>query len=468
MAKAKTKDAAAAMMGASGTKAPGAAGGSGAKGKLASASPGDKVRLSCEGGEYTGILLPSAEGESEFITLKLSSGYNIGIRISRVKNTEILEQASAQLHGATDKKQHAQKAGSPEGKISILACGGTIVNRIDYRTGAVYPASTTDELLAGMPKEMRGEIRPRMMFPVPSEDLSPAHWVELAEAAAEDIEGGAKGVVLTHGTDTMHYTSAALSFMLQNLPVPVILTGSQRSSDRGSSDAEANIRAALSAAKADLSGVFICMHENMSDDFCALHFGAKARKLHTTRRDAFRSINVLPAARVFPMNGKVEKISQNCPARKPGAKLSLDTKMNTNVAIQYTYPGVKPSAISALSKYDGVVLVGMGLGHLPVNLAGDRLSQPILKEVQGLVSSGIQVYLSSQCIYGRVDMDVYTNGRVLRDSGIIGSMCDMTPETAYVKLMWVLGHEKKPGKVKELMETNLIGEISDRTEIVPY
>lgn len=275
-------------------------------------------------------------------------------------------------------------------------------------------------------------------------------------------------MVLTHGTDTMHYTSAALSFMLQNLPCPIILTGSQRSSDRGSSDASSNLKCALAAAKADISGVFICMHENLSDDSCSLLFGTKVRKLHTTRRDAFRSINVLPAARIFSANEKVEKISSVCPARKPDARPQVDTKMNTNVAMQYIYPGVKPAAITALSEYDGIVLVGMGLAHLPVNLGNDKLSIPILKEVRQLVQSGIPVVLASQCIYGRLDMDVYTNGKVLREAGLIGNLCDMTPETAYVKLMWVLGHEKKIEKVKQQMETSLVGEISERTEIVQY
>jgi glutamyl-tRNA(Gln) amidotransferase subunit D len=435
---------------------------------LSGAQPGDKIRLSCGSDEYVGVLLPRSPGEDEFITLKLSSGYNIGIRRERAKAIEILEQASAQLFGATDRKQKQGKPRPVEGKISLLACGGTIVNRIDYRTGAVYPASTTEELLAGLPEGAKEEVRPRMMFPIPSEDLSPAHWSALAEAAAQDIKGGAQGVVLTHGTDIMHYTSAALSFMLQNLPCPLVLTGSQRSSDRGSSDAEANLRCSLAAAKSDLSGVFICMHENLSDDSCALLFGTKARKMHTTRRDAFRSINVLPAARVHASSGKVEKISPLCPSRKSGAKPTVDTRLNTNVALQYIYPGLRPSAVSALSDYDGVVLAGMGLAHLPVNLAGDKLSIPILKEVKQLVASGIPVVLASQCIYGRLDMDVYTNGKVLREAGLIGNLCDMTPETAYVKLMWVLGHEKKMDKVKQQMETSLVGEISERTEIVPY
>lgn len=431
----------------------------------AAVQAGDKVRVSCEGGEYTGILLPRS-GPVGFLTLKLPSGYNIGIRESRVRGIAVLEAGAAAMGGAA--KPAGKQSVSKHNFISILGCGGTIVNKIDYRTGAVHPATTPEELILGIPSASKHNLRAKLLFSLPSEDFSPAHWQELAKEAHQQIKEGAEGVVITHGTDTMHYTSAALSFMLQNLPCPIILTGSQRSSDRGSSDAEPNLRASLLAAKADVSGVFICMHHDMSDDTCALSFGTKVRKMHTTRRDAFRSVNVHPAALVHLQQEKVEKTSAQCPSRKTGAEMQFSPELNANVAMQYIYPGVKPAQISALSKHDGVVLVGMGLGHLPINLSNDKLAQPILKEVKGLVSSGVPVVLASQCIYGRVDMDVYTYGRALKDAGLIGNGCDMTAETAYVKLMWVLAREKKMEKVKGLMETSLVGEISDRTEIVPY
>jgi glutamyl-tRNA(Gln) amidotransferase subunit D len=430
------------------------------------AKPGDLVRIESKGQSFEGILVPRASDGSQFISLKLPSGYNIGVCAKGAK-IEVLKRGVAEFFGATDKKEKSMPPTCTEGKISLLACGGTIVNRVDYRTGAVYPASTTEELLAGMPQQFRSSIRPRMLFSIASEDMSAWHWKELALAAAQDIKEGAAGVVITHGTDTMHYTSAALSFMLQNLPVPVILTGSQRSSDRGSSDASQNLACSLAAAKADLSGVFVCMHEGISDGFCTLLFGTKTRKMHTSRRDAFRPINVPAAARISP-DGDFERLSLSCPSRNPGAQLKVDTRLNENVAMQYIYPNIKPSAIAALSDYDGVVLVGTGLGHIPVNLGKDQHSIPILKEVRALIDSGIPVVLASQCIYGRINMNVYTNGRILLEAGVIGNLCDMTPETAYVKLMWVLGHEKRMEKVKEEMEKSIAGEISERTEIMPY
>ena len=438
------------------------------KGKPAAGAPqpGDMVRLICEGQVYQGVFLPGAKNDDAFITLKMSSGYNIGVKRGRITSLELLEKGSSAIPGARAEKEGEEPR--QKGQVALLGCGGTIVNRIDYRTGAVYPATSPRELLAGIPAAAKFNVRARTLFSIASEDMSIAHWQKMAEEAASEMKDGAEGVIITHGTDIMHYSSAALSFMLQNLSCPVIFTGSQRSSDRGSSDSETNVRSALIASRADLSGVFICMHENLSDDSCLLHFGTRVRKMHTSRRDAFRSISCLPAARVFPETEKLEKISGRCLPRNAGAKLSLDTKMNTNVAMQYIYPGIRPDALSPLSKYDGVVLVGFGLGHLPVNLAGAKDSHSLLPAVKELIASGIPVVFASQVIYGRVDMNVYTNQRALLEAGVIGHMCDMTPETAYVKLMWVLGREKKMEKVKLLMESDIVGEITQRSEITDY
>jgi len=433
-------------------------------------SIGDNVKVFCHGSEYEGLLLPESRASAGFLHLKLNSGYNVGIRKEGIARIEVISKGAPISAKRDDAKTlpTMAKSGKDKRHTTILACGGTIASRIDYQSGAVYPATTPEELLAGFPFASRYNARPRMLFSLLSEDMVPAHWVKIAEAAAEEIRGGAEGVVITHGTDTMHYTSAALSFMLQNLPCPVILTGSQRSSDRGSSDAGMNMHASLIASRANLSGVFICMHGGLSDDMCLLHFGTRARKMHTTRRDAFRSIGCLPAAKAFPARESVEILSSRAAPRDMAKKPLVDTKINTNVAIIQSYPGIKPEAFSSLSKYDGVVAIGTGMGHLPTNLRNDPLSKTVLPAVKGLIDSGIPVVLASQAIYGRVGMDVYASGRALREIGAIGHMCDMTPETAYAKLCFVLGHEKKMGRVRALMEADIAGEITDRSEISDY
>lgn len=425
------------------------------------AKPGDSISVSCASGEQKGILLPSTSPQT--LAIKLSSGYNIGISKENIKKIEVLETGKP-LSSAAPSRKVSQPS---KDFLSILGCGGTIASRIDYRTGAVDAATSPQELVDAFAHLSKKPLRAKSLFSLMSEDITPTHWQKIAQAAADEIKDGAQGVVITHGTDTMSYSSAALSFMLQNLPCPVIFTGSQRSSDRSSSDAALNMQASLLGADSDLSGVFICMHENLSDDSCLLHFGAKARKMHTSRRDAFRSINCQPAARVLPLQGKFEKISALSQPRSTN-KLSLDTKLNPNVALIHSYPGIKPELIASLSKYDGVVIAGTGLGHVPSNTSGDKDATPILKEVSALISSGVPVVIAPQTIYGRINLNVYSSGRVLREAGAIGHLCDFTPEAAYVKLMWVLGREKKMERIREIMEKNLVGEISQRSEIVDF
>ncbi len=422
--------------------------------------PGDLVTVSCETGEHKGILLPSNNPQT--LSIKLPSGYNIGVSAKGAK-VEVLETGKPPSSAA----QVRAHASPKKDFLTILGCGGTIASRIDYRTGAVDAATSPQELVDAFAHLSKKPLRARNVFSLMSEDIMSTHWQKLAQAAADEIKDGAQGVVITHGTDTMSYSSAALCFMLQNLPCPVIFTGSQRSSDRSSSDAALNMQSALLGADSDLSGVFLCMHENLSDDACLLHFGAKVRKMHTSRRDAFRSINCRPAARIIPLAGKFEKISPLAQPRNSGT-LTLDTKLNPKVALIYTYPGIKPEMIASLSKYDGVVIAGTGLGHVPTNTSSDKEAVPILKEISALISSGIPVAIAPQTIYGRINLDVYSSGRVLAEAGVIGHLCDFTPEAAYVKLMWVLAREKKMEKIRTLMEKNIAGEISARSEIVDF
>lgn len=418
---------------------------------------GDRIRIIKEGEAYEGLLMPRI-GKDNFLTIKLDSGYNIGIDLKNAK-INIIEKAKGEKKEPKN-TQKQLKNNLPT--LSLLGCGGTIVSRVEYKTGAVFPAFEKSDILRLFPRiENFSNIKPRKLFDLLSEDMGPAHWQLIAKEAAEEIKSGSDGIVLMHGTDTLHYTSAALSFMLQDLPVPVVFVGAQRSSDRGSSDNYQNLICAARASLSDIAEVTACMHGTSSDDFCFLHQGTKVRKMHTSRRDAFRSINSLPFAKVW-QDGKIEYLRQDYRKRGSG-KLKLDVKINPNACLIQAHPGIKPEFISSLSKFfDGVVIAGTGLGHLPANPFGDKLAKSILPSVKSLIDSGVSVAIAPQTIYGRVNMGVYTAGRLLEEAGAIGNYCDWTPETALVKLMWVLGHTKNPTEAKKMMHTNIAGEITER------
>lgn len=292
------------------------------------------------------------------------------------------------------------------------------------------------------------------VFSIYSENLRQQDWTELVKKVAERIEAGVDGVVIAHGTDTMGYTSAALSFALQNLSVPVILVGAQRSSDRPSSDAATNLIGAVKAAgEAPFAEVGLAMHENPSDTIIAIHRGTKVRKCHTSRRDTFKSINGFPIARVE--NLKVSMATDSYQKRDPNRKLVLKPDFCDKVALVKFYPGLDPAVIDFYVErgFRGILLEGTGLGHV---------SKFCFEAIQRATAKGVVVALASQCIWGRVDMNVYDTGRDLLSFGVI-PLEDMFPETGLVKLMWVLGQTTDPKEAAQLMQTNIAGEISPRT-----
>ncbi len=419
-------------------------------------SVGDRIKIVKGSQTFEGLLMPRAS-ESNILVLKLDNGYNVGI-----------SSEGATLFLLTKKPKSPKELPCDElsGEISILGCGGTISSKVEYTTGAVYPAISPCELKKAFPDlEKIATIKARQLFALLSEDMNSEHWKITAEAILDEIKEGSKGLVIMHGTDTMTYTSAAMSFMLQELPVPILLVGAQRSSDRPSSENEMNLLNAVYAAKSDLGEVGVCMHATIDDTYCYIHRGVRTRKMHTSKRDAFKSINCPPLAVVDYKEKKFEQIS---PYRKktPKGKVKSDLKINPNVAMMYIHPNIKPKLISSLSDYDGVVLIGTGLGHVPTNPFGDKYSKSLIKELEELIKSGIPVVMSPQTIYGRLNLNIYTAGRLIGDIGVIGNGADWTPETAFVKLSWVLGHEKNPKKVAQEMMNNIVGEISERSPLV--
>ena len=395
--------------------------------------------------------------EKPFIVIKLDNGYNIGVRfekpISIVKVGK--EKPPRPYHPEIVVKKNPKLP-----NVAIISTGGTIASRVDYRTGAVYPALKTEDILEFAPEIMDiANIEAEVLFSIFSENMTPHHWSRIAEEVAKKIEEGFDGVVVPHGTDTMGYTAAALSFALRNLPVPVVLVGAQRSSDRPSSDAAINLYSAvLVAGKAPFAEVVVVMHGETSDSYCLVHRGTKVRKMHTSRRDAFRTINDTPLAKVE--NGKITIMNKNFRPRSKDRSLTLENRFDDKVALVKIFPGIAPEIIDFLvdRKYHGIVIEGTGLGHAP-----ERLYEPIRRAIE----EKIPVVMTSQCIWGRINMNVYSTGRDLLALGVIPGE-DMLPETALVKLMWVLGKTRNIDEVRKLMLTNIAGEINPRTTFTTY
>ncbi|MBI2542636.1 MAG: Glu-tRNA(Gln) amidotransferase subunit GatD [Candidatus Aenigmarchaeota archaeon] len=426
---------------------------------------GDKISVINGKIQYAGILMPRIGlGDPSSLTIKLPNGYNIGVKYDKDVKIKLLERGKPikfKPSTITVRKDPSKPT------ISILGAGGTIASRVEYKTGAVFPAFSPADLLLSFP-ELKdvANIKSRKLFDLLSEDMTPEHWKIIAKEVVKEIESGSKGVVIMHGTDTMHFTAAALSFMLRDLSVPVVLVGAQRSSDRGSSDNLVNlVCGATVAAESDIAEVVVVMHGNTTDDFCYVHHGTKVRKLHTSRRDAFRSINVRPLAKITYPDKKIEYMRTDYKKREDKKKVKLDDQMNSNVTLVYIYPGIKPEFINSLSSFDGVVLAVTGIGNVPANPTGDKFAQSIIPNIKNLIDSGIPVVIAPQTIHGRLDLNIYEAGRMLNATGVIGNYADWTPETALVKLMWVLGHTKDMNKIKEMMTTSYAGEISERTSV---
>ena len=292
-----------------------------------------------------------------------------------------------------------------------------------------------------------------VLFSIFSENMNVEHWQALAEEVARQINDGADGIIIPHGTDTMGYTAAALSFMLGDVPKPVVLVGAQRSSDRPSSDASSNLMACARFCKAGKAGVYVIMHDTPGDDSFAVHFGTRVRKMHTSRRDAFRSINALPVAHL-DKDGKIA-FNTELPATT-GEKAVASTAMERACVLLQYYPGMDPALFEDIfMKSKGVVIAGSGLGHVNENMI------PLIRKA---CDNGTVVVMTSQCLNGRTNLNVYNTGRDMLNAGAI-TVFDMLPETAYVKLMWVLANSSSVEDAKAAMRAPLANELSDRRTI---
>ncbi len=419
--------------------------------KKAGCNVGDVICVTNNDKSYEGILIPRSEtGDSAHIVVKLKSGYNIGVHVTSNTKIEKIGKGAKPAFAVPDLPK--QNPTLPE--VVIMSTGGTIASRVDYRTGAVRSALSASDLYGVVPELSDiARVDTKILFSLYSENITTAHWKEIAETVAKHVQQGVNGVVIAHGTDTMAYTAAALSFALQNLPVPVILVGAQRSSDRPSSDAATNLIGAVQAAAvAPFAEVVLAMHETVSDTGIVFNRGTKVRKCHTSRRDTFKPVNAAPLARID--NNEVSMLTDNYAKRDKEKKLLLKPVFDEKVALVKFHPGLNPEVINwyASNGCKGILLEGSGLGHV---------SKYCFDAIENAVKRGIVVALASQCIWGRVNMNVYDTGRDLLARGVIPT-AEMFPETALVKLMWTLGQTCAPTVAKELFKTNIAGEFSPR------
>ncbi len=422
---------------------------------------GDTIKISSKKGDFEGTLMPRTEsGDSGIFIVKLGNGYNIGIKADSSLKISLIKSGNREF---SFPKMVAKHGRNPE-SVSLIYTGGTIGSKIDYVTGGVHMLTKPEELLYEVP-ELSGiaNIDVKNLMQIASEDMTHLEWAEIANAAVKSLNEGARGIVITHGTDTMHFTSAALSFMLKDLNAPVVLTGAQRSSDRGSSDAFMNlICSTYIAARSDIAEVGICMHATPSDNACSFIRGTKARKMHTSRRDAFKPINSMPIALVS-QNGKISYESDYKKRQNWNKNASALTKFDPKVALANAYPNSDPGIIDYYIKkgFKGIIIEGTGLGHAPVSPSITENSW--LKNIKDAIDSGVIIGMTSQCIYGRVNMNVYRNLRLLSETGVI--YCeDMLPEVAFVKLGFLLGNYGQK-KAKEMLGKNMAGEMTERIEM---
>ncbi len=419
------------------------------------AKVGDVIRVvRSDGLVVEGVLMPRPRG-GDYIVIKLKNGYNIGIDANKVVEIEKI--------GSTERKraklsEPSRKEGLP--LVKIIGTGGTIASRIDYETGAVRPSLTTSELAEDMPELFEiANIEAEQLFNILSENMEPKYWEEIAKKVYENLtKDEVTGIVIAHGTDTMSYTASALSFALRNLNKPVALTGAQRSSDRPSSDAFFNLMASVLYTISDIAEVAVVMHGTTSDTYALAHRGTRVRKMHSTRRDAFQSICDIPLAKIFPWEKRVIKLRQDYNKRND-KEVKLYPRFESKVLLIKAYPGISED-LFLLAKdkgYKGIVIEGTGMGHIAERLI------PIIKD---LVDSGIIIAMTTQCIFGTTNLNVYATGRKLLDAGVI-PLGDMLPETALVKLMWVLGNFNRD-KALEMLKKNIAGEFSSRRTLDLY
>jgi glutamyl-tRNA(Gln) amidotransferase subunit D len=402
-------------------------------------------------GFFKGTVLPRAENDDDHhIVVKISTGYNIGIDTHTIESMKEVNYFKANYK--IPEKEFPFTPNLP--KVKLIGTGGTIASRLDYRTGAVIPAFSPGELYGAVPELAEiCNLHTEKVFAVFSENMGPDQYKALAIAIKKEIESGVDGIVIGHGTDTLGHTAMALSFMVQNSPVPIVLVGSQRSSDRPSSDAALNLmHSCYAAGHGDIAEVMVCMFGPTSDEYGFLHRGTRVRKMHSSYRSTFRTIGDTPIATV--KRGEIKLIKRKYNHRRKDRNVDIYPFFEDRVSMIYFYPHMHPDTIDSLVDlgYKGIIIIGTGLGHV---------NKELYPAIERARDRGVAIFMTVQTLWGYVHMYVYDTGRDLMAMGVT-PLENMLPEAAYIKLGWALGQTSDLEKVKEIMLTPINEEITGR------
>ena len=412
--------------------------------------------------EIRAIVMPRYEYcDDRHITVKLKSGYNVGLSIDKIRSISRVKQTDDVRKTVKKDGKAKDRSGLP--KILLLTTGGTIASKVDYRTGAVIPVLTADELVESVPELSEiADIHAQVLFSEYSENILPRHWLNIAHSIDDEDTNYYTGIVIAHGTDTMHYTSSFLSFALAGCPVPIALVGAQRSSDRASSDAALNLIGAVKfVAETKERGVYVVMHRDNNDGVIACHAGTRVRKNHTSKRGAFETVGGKPAylVEVNGSNNNNNNNSNEMTVRKDtqreffaDAQYNPKIGLDENVALVKYYPGYKPEMLQSVvdSGCRAIIFEGTGLGHIGNNMHD---------AVADAQKQGVFMGMTSQCIDGRVRMTVYESGRDLLGLGVV-PLGNMLPETALVKAMWAAGNANSAAEIRDIMLKEIASEFS--------
>ncbi len=403
------------------------------------------------GGPFRGLILPRSEtADDRHIVLKLANGYNVGIDATSI--SQITAHGRREANYRIPHKEFPTDASKPN--VMLFGTGGTIASRLDYRTGAVIPAFSPGELYGSVPELADFcNLSTEKLCGIFSENMGPDQYKQIARRVGEEIERGIDGVVIGHGTDTMHHTAAILSFMIQEPPIPIVMVGSQRSSDRPSSDAAINLTNAVkAAAEGDIAEVTVCMFGPTSDEYCLLHRGTRVRKMHSSYRSTFRTIGDTPLATIDQNN--IVYLREDFRRRRTDRQVRINTAFEEKVTMLYYYPNMKPDVVDAIVEkgYRGIVIAGTGLGHV---------NKALYPAIRRATEKGVHIYMTVQTLWGYVQMYVYETGREIMELGVVPGS-NMLPEVALMKLCWTLGQTDDRDEVRRIMLTPVVDETTER------